>query len=26
MVNYISGDKFTLNQNIKSELEKFILH
>ena len=25
MVNYISGDKFTLNQNIKSELEKFIL-
>ena len=26
MVNYISGDKFTLNQNIKSELEKFILY
>ena len=26
MVNYISGDKFILNQKIKSELEKFILH
>ena len=25
MVNYITGDKFILNQNIKSELEKFIL-
>ena len=26
MVNYKTGDKYTLNQNIISELEKYIIH